>query len=138
MISAQEIQGKWNIMRGKVKEKWGQLTDDDLTFASGNVDQLVGRIQQRTGEARQKIEGFLNDLMHTTGGVGAAVRERAEDFAHKAREGYEQVSDMARQGYRRAERVVQDHPATSIASVFVGGMLTGLCLGMLLAARSDR
>jgi uncharacterized protein YjbJ (UPF0337 family) len=138
MISAQEMQGKWTSMRGKVKEKWGQLTDDDLMFASGNVDQLVGRIQQRTGEARQQIEKFLNDLMHSSSGVGAAVREKAEEFAHKAREGYDQVSGMARQGYRRAERVVQEYPATSVASVFVGGLLTGLCLGFLLASSSHR
>lgn len=133
MISAQEMQGKWNSMRGKVKEKWGQLTDDDLQFASGNVDQLVGTIQQRTGEARQKIEGFLNDLLHASGGVRAAVKESAEEFAHRAREGYEQVSDTVREGYRRAEKVVQEHPASSIASVFVGGLLTGLCLGLLLS-----
>ena len=62
MINAQEMQGKWNKIRGQVKQKWGQLTDDDLTFQSGNVDQLVGRIQQKTGEGREAIEKFLGEL----------------------------------------------------------------------------
>ena len=40
-INAQELQGQWNNLRGQVKQKWGQLTDDDLQIHQGNVDQLV-------------------------------------------------------------------------------------------------
>ena len=61
-INAQELQGQWNRLKGQVKEKWGQLTDDDLQISGGNVDQLVGRIQQKTGVARDQIEKFLSDL----------------------------------------------------------------------------
>jgi len=61
-INAQELQGQWTKLRGQVKEKWGQLTDDDLQIHGGNVDQLVGKIQQRTGEGREAIEKFLGDL----------------------------------------------------------------------------
>ena len=51
-INAQELQGQWNELRGKVKEKWGHLTDDDLEVQGGNFDQLIGRIQKKTGEGR--------------------------------------------------------------------------------------
>src|SRR6476469_9591944 len=61
-INVQELQGQWNTLRGQVKERWGQLTDDDLQIQGGNVDQLVGRIQQRTGESRDAIEKYLTDL----------------------------------------------------------------------------
>ena len=61
-INAQELQGQWNRLRGQVREHWGQLTDDDLQMQGGNVDQLVGRIQQKTGETREVIERYLNDL----------------------------------------------------------------------------
>ena len=52
MVNTQKLQGSWNTLRGKIKDKWSNLTDDDLQFASGNIDQLVGKIQHKTGEAR--------------------------------------------------------------------------------------
>ena len=51
-----EIKGDWNITKGKLKQKWAQLTDDDLHYADGKKDELLGRIQKRTGETRQAIE----------------------------------------------------------------------------------
>ena len=56
MVNAQVLQGQWNQVRGELKKKWGQLTEDDLRFTNGNIDQLVGRIQSKTGEAREAIE----------------------------------------------------------------------------------
>ena len=50
-----EIKGDWNVAKGKLKQKWAQLTDDDLTFADGKADELVGRIQKRTGETREAV-----------------------------------------------------------------------------------
>lgn len=48
------IAGSWKQMTGKVKEKWGQLTDDDLTRINGNREQLEGLLQQRYGYAKDK------------------------------------------------------------------------------------
>ena len=79
MVNQQTLTGKWNEVRGKLKEKWGQLTDDDLRSFNGNVDQLVGRIQQRTGEARETVEEFLDQL--AIGGqleAAAARRDQLE------------------------------------------------------------
>jgi uncharacterized protein YjbJ (UPF0337 family) len=131
MISSQELEGKWTTIRGKVKEKWGQLTDDDLHIASGNVDQLVGRIQQKTGETKQRIEAFFNDLVRGEGVAGFAnqARETAQQVGH-------QVADRARDGYRRAEHMVQEHPASSMAGVFVGGLLAGVCIGLMLSSNN--
>jgi len=57
-----EIKGNWNEIKGKLKQKYAQLTDDDLTFAKGKEDELLGRLQQRLGkskeEVRREIEGF--------------------------------------------------------------------------------
>jgi uncharacterized protein YjbJ (UPF0337 family) len=55
-----EIKGEWNIIRGKLKEKWATLTDDDLQFAKGKEKELVGRIQKRTGENREAVEKAIN------------------------------------------------------------------------------
>lgn len=56
-----EIKGDWNIAKGKMKQKWAQLTDDDLQFASGQEDELVGRIQMRTGQARDAVERAIRE-----------------------------------------------------------------------------
>ena len=62
MVNTQAIQGSWNRLSGQLKEKWGNLTDDDLQIQGGNVDQVVGKIQQKTGETREAIEEYLNNL----------------------------------------------------------------------------
>lgn len=53
------LQGDWNVMKGKIKEKWGKLTDDDLTEIKGKRDQLLGKIQKRYGLAKDKAEQEL-------------------------------------------------------------------------------
>lgn len=56
-----EIKGNWNIAKGKLKQKWAQLTDDDLEFVEGKEDELVGRIQKKTGEARENVEQAVDE-----------------------------------------------------------------------------
>jgi uncharacterized protein YjbJ (UPF0337 family) len=50
------LQGKWTEMKGKVKEQWGKLTDDDIDKINGKSEQLMGLLQQRYGYAREKAE----------------------------------------------------------------------------------
>ncbi len=57
------ISGQWNQIKGKVKERWGELTDDDLMQAQGKFEQLVGVIQKRTGQARNTIESELRQML---------------------------------------------------------------------------
>ena len=56
-----EIKGDWNIAKGKLKQKWAGLTDDDLQYLEGKQDELVGRIQKRTGAAREEVEDAIRD-----------------------------------------------------------------------------
>ncbi|MDB6018374.1 MAG: ral stress protein CsbD [Pedosphaera sp.] len=56
-----EIKGDWNITKGKIKQKWATLTDDDLQFALGREEELIGRIQKRTGENREAVEKALKE-----------------------------------------------------------------------------
>lgn len=51
-----EIKGDWNIAQGRLKQKWAKLTDDDLQYVEGKLEELFGRIQKRTGETREAIE----------------------------------------------------------------------------------
>ena len=52
-MNQDRIQGRWKQLKGKVKEQWGKLTEDDLDVIAGRRDQLLGRIQQRHGLARE-------------------------------------------------------------------------------------
>jgi uncharacterized protein YjbJ (UPF0337 family) len=56
-----EIKGDWNITKGKLKQKWAKLTDDDLQYVEGKNDELFGRIQKRTGETREVIEKAVKE-----------------------------------------------------------------------------
>jgi len=57
-----EIKGDWNIIKGKLKQKWAALTDDDLQYAEGRQDELIGRIQKRTGETREAVEKAVKEF----------------------------------------------------------------------------
>jgi uncharacterized protein YjbJ (UPF0337 family) len=56
------IEGNWKQFKGKVKEQWGKLTDDDLDVISGRRDQLAGKIQERHGVARDEAERQIKDF----------------------------------------------------------------------------
>lgn len=53
------VEGNWNQAKGKVKEQWGKLTDDDLATISGKRDQLAGKLQERYGLAKEDVEKQL-------------------------------------------------------------------------------
>jgi uncharacterized protein YjbJ (UPF0337 family) len=53
------VKGKWTQLKGEIKRKWGKVTDDDLLVAEGNVDKLVGNIQERSGEQREAIQKWF-------------------------------------------------------------------------------
>ncbi len=55
-----KFSGKWHQLKGEIKRKWGKMTDDDLKEAEGNMEKLVGKIQERTGEKREAIERWLD------------------------------------------------------------------------------
>lgn len=57
-----DFKGHWNELKGKLKQKYGQLTDDDLTFAEGKEDEMLGRLQQRLGKSKEDIRKELEEM----------------------------------------------------------------------------
>ncbi|HEY0669270.1 MAG TPA: CsbD family protein [Sphingobacteriaceae bacterium] len=55
-------QGRWNEIKGKVKQAHGDLTDDDLKYEEGKDEELLGKLQQKTGKARDQVVDWLNSL----------------------------------------------------------------------------
>ncbi|MDR3632872.1 MAG: hypothetical protein P4L84_03495 [Isosphaeraceae bacterium] len=124
----QTIQSQWHALRSEAKERWGQLTDDDLRVQLGNVDQLVDRIQKRTGEAREAIEKVLSDM---TAQGSSAVSHAAEAVGHFAH----QAGEQARERYGRAEDLVRDNPTRSVLAILGIGLVAGLIVGLSLRHR---
>ena len=149
-MNQQTLEGNWNEIKGKLHERWGQLTSDDLQKARGNVDQLVGMIQRKTGEARERVEQYLAEL--TAGGAGGVskVAETVRNYANSAAEsarGYAstatetaeearaRAAEMLRGGYVQTERMIQQRPIESLAVGFGAGLITGVVLGLVLRSR---
>jgi uncharacterized protein YjbJ (UPF0337 family) len=67
IMTTLEIKGDWNITKGKLKQKWAKLTDHDLQYVEGKQDELIGRIQKRTGETQEAVETALKESCSTCG-----------------------------------------------------------------------
>ena len=65
MLNQDVFKGKWKQVKGEVKQWWGKLTDDDVNQIDGNVDKLVGRLQERYGYAKEDAEKEVNRRLQT-------------------------------------------------------------------------
>ena len=57
-----EIKGSWKQIKGKLKQKYGELTDDDLTYSEGKEEELIGRMQKKLGKTRQEVKDEIDKL----------------------------------------------------------------------------
>lgn len=59
---ALRLKGNWNELKGKLKQKYADLTDDDLLYVEGKEDELLGRIQKRTGKTKEEVKSWIDTL----------------------------------------------------------------------------
>ena len=121
MTHQQILEGNWSEIKGKLRQKWGQLTDDDLPQIRGEADQIIGVIQRKTGEAREAIERYLQEV---SGSAAETLQQTAK-----------QAADQVRAGYDAAERFVRERPKESLAVCFGVGVITGVVIALLLRSR---
>ena len=57
-----KIKGNWNEVKGKAKQQWANLTDDDLLYEEGKEDELYGRLQKKTGQTKEQIKSWIDGL----------------------------------------------------------------------------
>jgi uncharacterized protein YjbJ (UPF0337 family) len=62
-MNSDQMKGKWKQMKGAVRERWGKLTDDDVDVINGQNDQLIGKIQERYGIAKDEAQRQVDDWM---------------------------------------------------------------------------
>ncbi len=136
MINQEVLQGNWNEIKGKLRSKWGQLTNDDVQNFDGNIDRLTGLIQRKTGEGREAVERYLKEVTASgSSGIGQtaeAVRDYAQQASERIQEGAQQAAESVRQGYGEAEEMVRRRPSEAAAVCFGAGVLTGLVVALLI------
>ena len=71
-MNKETFEGKWNVLKGKAKEKWGKLTDDDLTKIDGKKDQLIGELQKKYGYIKEKAEEEISTWEKQCGSCGCS------------------------------------------------------------------
>jgi uncharacterized protein YjbJ (UPF0337 family) len=150
MVNQQTLSGNWNEIKGQIRRKWGQLTNDDVQAFNGNVDQLIGMIQTKTGEARNNVERFLEEatskgaegfsqaaetVRNYATGAATQAREYAGQAVEAVEQGSQQAYDSVRRSYMDAEETVRSRPAESVAVCFGAGVLTGLLLALTFRSR---
>ena len=124
MINQQTFQGNWDEAKDKLRSRWSSLTDDDLF--NGNVDQLVDAIQRRTGETRERIEQFFEQLSvdgaASFSGGGQTARAAAQPAADAALETSEPAANVAPMVQRSTQ---------SLAVCFGAGVIAGIVVTLL-------
>ncbi len=139
MVNQQVLTGNWNEIKGKIRSRWGQLTDDDLGQFRGEVDHLVGTIQRKSGEGREAIERYLNELSGSAASTFGQAAEGVRQYAQRTADGVQntarQAADQVQAGYREAERFVHDRPRESLAMCFGAGLVAGVLISMMLSSK---
>jgi uncharacterized protein YjbJ (UPF0337 family) len=139
MMNQQILEGNWNEIKGKLREKWGQLTDDDLPQIRGDAEQIIGVIQRKTGETREAIEQYLKEISGSAasaiGTAAAAMRGYAQHASETVQHTAKQAADQVRAGYDEAERFVRNRPGESLLVCFGVGLITGVVIALSLRSR---
>jgi uncharacterized protein YjbJ (UPF0337 family) len=131
-----QVQGSWKQMKGRAKERWGKLTDDDLTVIAGRRDQLEGMIQERYGYAKERARNEVEDWMRSIEStleeqiaslrsgiqtLSSTVERIAEEQFPRARSKVEEALDDVEEAFRHNPLIVI---AVALGLGFLIGVLT--------------
>jgi uncharacterized protein YjbJ (UPF0337 family) len=127
------IEGNWKQMKGRVKERWGKLTDDDLTAIAGRRDQLEGMIQERYGYAKERARREIEDWLHSIESnlaeqlesLRSGIEELSSTVERIAKEQFPRARSRATDALTDAEEAVKRNPLVVVAIVLGLGLLIG-------------
>jgi uncharacterized protein YjbJ (UPF0337 family) len=133
--------GSWNRIKGKLKQKYAQFTDEDLVFAEGKTEELLGRLQAKLGLSEAAVIELLHEMKESTMNLGESVREKISDatarvgevvadakakFAEGAGDACENVREGARTLRKSAEGYVTRKPVTALLTALAVGFVAGM------------
>ena len=138
----------WNQVKGKLRQKFGQLTDDDLNFAEGKGEELLGRLQQKLGLGEEQLGEVLGEMKASLD--GGAVREKVEYARAKASEAADEfksaasakaeefkaytgeVYDHARERARTVKEDTEEYARRNPRQAVLSALAAGFVLGLLI------
>lgn len=126
MPTTADIKGTWNQLKGQVRERWGEITDNDLIRVQGDTDQLIGLIEQKTGTTRREVEQFLDTAFKQGESILSNAAETVRDYANRATEvvkdQYGRMNKQVESGLEEAEEVIRNRPGMSVGVAFGAGV----------------
>ena len=128
------IEGNWKQMKGTVKERWGKLTDDDLTAIAGRRDQLEGMIQERYGYAKERARKEIDDwyrsmesnLVEQIESLRSGIQDLSSTVERIAKEQMPRARSKATEVLSDAEEAVQRNPLAVVVIALGLGFLIGV------------
>jgi ElaB/YqjD/DUF883 family membrane-anchored ribosome-binding protein len=150
-MTTSQLENTWGALKGKLKQRYSQLTDDDLTFAEGKGEELLSRLQEKLAISREELDVTLDDLASTSQGkleevkakaaeISDQVRAKAghivEDLKHRAATvgeeaqaqgaaAYDEARQRARGLWEDGEEYVRKNPRESILVAVAAGFIAG-------------
>jgi len=97
MLTREELQGSWTTLKGQIRERWGQITDDELQQVHGDAEQFLGLLQKKTGQSRQELEKFVRQSMEK----GQNMLDRGQQYAQQAADTARECAARRANGSRR-------------------------------------
>ena len=136
----QSSEDQWTQIKQIVRDKWGDFAENDFANVRHSAEDVIGLVQQKTGEAKSQIEDYLNRVAPNNKLI-QNLRQIAGDYATSARENVDsvaqQASEQAKAGYEQTERVVREKPMESLAVCFGVGLLAGVIGGLLVRSKNQ-
>ena len=139
MITKEQVSGKWNEIVRSAKEKFNQITGDELSRVKGDTSELIALIQRKSGQSREWVEAFLANIGEGAENAVERISNTASQYASQASaavsDEYEYLADGAQRGYDYTRKSVARRPFESIAIALCAGVLTGLIVGLSMAGK---
>ena len=135
--------GSWNRIKGKLKQKYAQFTDDDLLYVEGKGEELLGRLQTKLGLKEAALIEMLNELNASAMGLGESVREKVSEAAArvgevvgdakaKVTEAAGEACEHARQGARTLQENAKDYVSQQPVKALLTALAVGFIAGILI------
>lgn len=128
----EQVADRWNSIRRAIRQRWSEITDEDLRAIDGDSRKLIALVNQKTSTPLHEIESAIDEIAQNSGGLLNRVLSSASDLAADASR---RVAEPTREAWRQARDTVAERPMASVGGAFGAGLLVGLCCGLLLLER---